>query len=311
MKVSVILCTYNPNRLSLEDVISSLKIQTLDVNQWELIIIDNNCDSKISEWIDLDWHSNAYIALEKKSGLLFARLKGASLAKGELIVFVDDDNVLDKKYLEKSLIFYTNNKHVGAFGGKSLPIFEVLPPDWLFQTGINLGCQDFGEQNYISNYAADDFILNQYPSFAPIGTGMAIQKVAFLKYAEEVYTSKSRLALGRKGKSLFSGEDNDIILTTIKHRYEIAYLPELVVQHIIPKKRLSFSYLKKMAYESNRSWVHVLHIHQILPWAKITAISLKPRFFLSYFRLKAWKSEKDYIKWCGACGMFKGLTEID
>ncbi|MES2650183.1 MAG: glycosyltransferase [Bacteroidota bacterium] len=310
MKITVILCTYNPNRSSFAEVISSLKSQTLPFNLWEFIIIDNNSDYPLLEWIDVSWHPNTSVVLEKQSGLSFARLKGVSLAAGELIVFVDDDNLLEEKYLEKSLAFYNNNPSVGSFGGKSLPIFETPPPDWFFETGINLGCQDLGNTPYISNYSATDFKLKEYPQFAPIGTGMVIQKQAFLTYSKEVTNSEARLALGRKGKSLTSGEDNDIILTIVKHGYEIAYLPGLVVKHLIPKNRFSFDYLKKMAYESNRSWIKVLHFHGLNPWKPIPNFSLKLREIKAYVKEKAWKSKLNYVNWNGVRGKLKGLSEI-
>ncbi|HTN00148.1 MAG TPA: hypothetical protein VL088_15430, partial [Pedobacter sp.] len=144
----------------------------------------------------------------------------------------------------------------------------------------------------------------------PIGTGMVIQKKAFLKYLNEVKSSDTRLSLGRKGKSLTSGEDNDIILTIIAHGYEIAYLPELLVHHLIPSTRLSFKYLKKMAYESNRSWVKVLSLHSINPWKPISSYTLKLREIKAYFKGKAWLSKANYINWKGACGKFKGLSEL-
>jgi len=248
--------------------------------------------------------------MEAQPGLAHARLKGVSLAKGELIVFVDDDNVLQNGYLEKVLDFSRKNQPVGCFGGRSFPIFESLPPNWFFETGINLGCQDLGSEQYISNYSKVDFIVEEYPPFAPIGTGMVIKKQAFLKYLAEVKNSSSRLALGRKGKLLTSGEDNDIILTVVKHGYELAYLPKLVVEHLIPKNRYSFEYVKKMAYESNRSWVKVLQIHGINPWKPISSLSLNFRKIKAYFIGKAWLSKTNYIKWQGACGKFKGLSEL-
>lgn len=311
LKISVIICTYNPVVEILWKVISALKSQSLPKDQWELILVDNNSAPAIAESIALNWHPNAKLVVETKAGLAHARLKGVSVAKTELIVFVDDDNLLEATYLERCLLFHAQNPSVGVFGGKSLPVFESEPPLWFKETGINLGCQDLGNELYISNYGLQHFKLTEYPKNAPIGTGMVIQKKAFLAYAHEVAHSKERLNLGRKGKSLTSGEDNDIILTVVKNGYEIAYLPELLVSHLIPKDRLSLAYFKKMAYESNRSWVKVLHLHQVLPWKKINRLTFIPRKIVSYFKMKAWKSELNTIKWFAACGLFKGLSEIE
>lgn len=308
--ISVIICTNNPNQDYLSRVISALQQQTFSFQRWELILVNNRSDHPFYESIDLKWHPNSFIISENQLGLSHARLKGVSAAKGDLIIFVDDDNILEYTYLSRAYDFYNDNKQVGCFSGKSHPSFDINPPNWFKETGINLGCQDLGEKLYISNYKEANFKLFAYPIFAPIGTGMVIQKAAFQKYADEVKNSKDRLSLGRKGISLTSGEDNDIILTIIKNGFELAYLPELVVSHLIPKNRFNFEYLKRMAYQSNQSWIKVLHIHGINPWMPIHPYTLKIRQLKAYFMSKAWKSKQNFIKWKGACGAFKGLSEI-
>ncbi len=310
IKISVIICTYNPNTLILKKVISSLRSQTLKPEYWELIVIDNNSDLAVTDWLDLTWHPYQKIIVEKKPGLSHARIKGVTESKHEILVFVDDDNLLESSFLENVLNFSTAHPSVGCFGGKSLPKFETPPPDWFFKTGIDLGCQEFGDEMKISNFAKNQFKVKNYPDFAPIGTGMIIRKDAFLSYISEVKASPIRLALGRQGSSLSSGEDNDILLTIIKKGWEIAYVPQLIITHLIPKKRYSLEYLKKMAYESNRSWVKVLEIHKINPWPPINPTTLKLRQFKAYIKLNAWQSKLNYIKWKAACGQLKGLSEI-
>lgn len=309
-KISVIICSYNPNTLILERVISSLRSQSLELASWELIVIDNNSDVVVSEWLDLSWHPEHRIIKEKKKGLSNARIRGVEESSYEILAFVDDDNILDNSFLKNTLDFAIAYPFIGCFGGKSIPQFETTPPDWFFETGIDLGCQDFGDETKISNFAQNQFKLNSYPDFAPIGTGMIIRKKAFDSYILEAKESPTRLAFGRHGTSLSSGEDNDIILTIIKNGWEIAYVPKLIVTHYIPKKRYSLEYLKKMAFESNKSWVKALEIHHINPWQALHPISLKLRQIKAYFELKAWENNLNYVKWRAACGKLKGLSEI-
>jgi len=53
MKVSVILCTYNPRRDYLERTLGALRGQTLGRGSWELIIVDNNSSPSLASWLDL------------------------------------------------------------------------------------------------------------------------------------------------------------------------------------------------------------------------------------------------------------------
>lgn len=310
MYLSVVVCTYNPKPAILQKVLEGLKAQYLDKSKWELIIIDNNSTKPVSQTVDLSWHPSARVVLEKEPGLSHARIAGVRESKSSLIVFVDDDNILDNNYLAVSHAFFCSHPQVGCFGGKSLPVFETEPPLWFTETGINLGCQDYGNEVHISDYASVNFKVTNYPEKAPIGTGMVIQRKAFLTYLEDAKLNPERMKLGRRGTSLSSGEDNDIILSIVKSGFEIAYVPELVVHHLIPSNRYTQEYLQKMAFESNRTWIKVLEIHGINPRKKIGGLTYFPRMIKSYMAQKAWSSPLSAIRWKSSCGMFKGLTEI-
>ncbi|MDQ0640907.1 glycosyltransferase involved in cell wall biosynthesis [Pedobacter sp. W3I1] len=307
---SVVICTYNPRLDILKKVVDALSIQTISPNNWELIIVDNNSSPRLEINADFSWHPNSQIIFEPNMGLSNARIAGVKIVKTDLIIFVDDDNVLTMNYLETAIKHSLNFPQIGCFGGKSLPQYEERPQDWFFTSGINLGCQDFGECQYISNFDKTKYLISDYPLFAPIGTGMVIRKKAFMAYFEEIENSTIRLALGRKGKSLTSGEDNDIVLTTIKNGYEIGYFPDMVVTHLIPKNRFELQYLKRMAFESNRSWVKVLQIHQINPWRPISKIGLILRLIRLYLRTKPWIDEKYQLEWQSNFGKMKGLSEL-
>lgn len=310
LELSIVICTVNPDLKILNEVLNSINSQSLAKTSWELIIVDNNSSTPIESQVDITWQKNAKVITESKVGLSYARIAGVIASKTDLIVFVDDDNILSKDYLSFSLLYKNKFSKLGCFGGKSIPVFEEAPADWFFSSGINLGCQDLGDNQYISSYNKLNYNISSYPEFAPIGTGMVITKKAFLVYHNEVKNSKIRLALGRKGKLLTSGEDNDIILTIIKNGFEIGYFPDLKINHFIPKSRLNLMYLKKMAFESNRSWVKVLQIHEINPWKPISKIGFFLRLIRAIIRYKPWVDEKHQLELQTNLGKLKGLSEI-
>ena len=65
--------------------------------------MDNRSDEPLADRIDLSWHPDAHIVREDTLGLTPARLRGIRESKGDLLVFVDDDNVLDVDFLEVAL----------------------------------------------------------------------------------------------------------------------------------------------------------------------------------------------------------------
>jgi glycosyltransferase involved in cell wall biosynthesis len=101
--ISLILCTHNPCRDYLAATLDGLRAQTLSVDQWEFLLIDNASEAGRGPNADLGWHPGARLIQEEKLGLTPARLRGIREAKGELLVFVDDDNILDTDFLESAL----------------------------------------------------------------------------------------------------------------------------------------------------------------------------------------------------------------
>ena len=99
VKVSVILCTHNPDRSIMDQALDALKQQTMPMNEWEFILLDNKSKPSLEGEVDLSWHSSGSYIREEKIGLTAARLRGIKESRGEYIVFVDDDNLLDPDYL--------------------------------------------------------------------------------------------------------------------------------------------------------------------------------------------------------------------
>ena len=59
MKLSVIICTFNPRRDYLTRVLIALKRQSLPMVQWDLVLIDNASNIPLDDTYDLSWHISA------------------------------------------------------------------------------------------------------------------------------------------------------------------------------------------------------------------------------------------------------------
>src|SRR5580698_4641162 len=116
LPVSVIICSHNPREDYLRRVLDALKAQTLPAKDWELLLVDNASKEPLAGRFNLSWHPNARHVREDKTGLTHARLCGIAEAKGDLLVFVDDDNVLRSDYLQACLKLSAARPDIGAFG---------------------------------------------------------------------------------------------------------------------------------------------------------------------------------------------------
>jgi glycosyltransferase involved in cell wall biosynthesis len=302
-ELSVILCTYNPDIERLTRTLNGLREQSLPVDRWELILIDNNSWEPFDNQIDISWHPQAKLVTEQKQGLTNARLKGFTESSADIIVMVDDDNILQESYLRIAMDTLNAQPKLGAIGGKSLPIFEAVIPHWLNDFYGNLALRDLGDETVVAKWE------NNYPNCAPIGAGMCIRRMALQTYLNKA-KSGQLLAGDRTGQSLTSGGDNEIVLEILTSGWQVGYFPQLILQHIIPPARLQVKYLARLNRETNRSWVQLLQDYGINPWKKIKPSTLLFRKFKAYFTSSAWKGSANYIKWQAACGIFEGLTDI-
>jgi len=299
--ISVILPTYNPDANRLQQTLSALQQQTLSLAYWELIVVDNNSNPPIKA--DVSWHSNALIVSEPVQGLSHARVKGFNEAKGDIIVMVDDDNLLSKDYLQQVTTLFSQEPNLGAIGGKSIPLFEADAPAWLNEFYPNLALRDLGETPILQSWD------HQYPSAAPIGAGMAILKTALAGYLAK-FKSGIKAITDRNGYSLSSGGDNDIVLEVLKSGWQVGYFPQLCLKHIIPSNRMQPKYLARLLHDTNCSWVQLLQQHGINPWKKINPLTMPLRQLKAFFAYQAWADKVNYIKWKGACGLFKGQSQL-
>lgn len=303
MKLSVIIPTYNPDKKRLEQTLAGLKNQTLDLNEWELIIIDNNSSNNFQHQHDIYWHPFACVVNENRQGLTYARLRGVNESKGEAIVMVDDDNILNSNYLEEVLNIFDQSQHIGAIGGKSVPLFETTPPRWLSEFYGSLALRDLGEHILTAKW---NYI---YPEAAPIGAGMCVRRKALDTYIRKITLGQNNIS-DRTATSLSSGGDNDIVLEILKSGWMVGYFPQLQLQHIIPQRRMAVNYLARLLHDTNRSWVQLLRSHDISPWKEISPKSVFFRKIKAWFTYQAWKNNAAYIHWRGACGMFEGQADL-
>src|SRR6266480_2219380 len=148
LAISVITCSHNPRPDYLKQVIEALKNQTLAEQHWEYLLVDNLSDEPLAARVDLSWHRNARHIREEQLGLTHARLRGIKEATADILVFVDDDNVLDSDYLEQVTRVANAWPILGAFGGQVRPRFEEPPPEWTRQYWSRLVIREFDDDRW-------------------------------------------------------------------------------------------------------------------------------------------------------------------
>lgn len=277
--ISVIICTHNPRRDYLERVLQALKVQTLPIDLWELLLIDNASAQPLSEEIDLTGHPKSRHIREEQLGLTPARLRGIKEAVAKTLVFVDDDNVLDPDYLEVALKISKDFPMIGAWGGQVIAELDEEPPEWtkpdLKNYLYSLACREFYRDSW-SN------LLHQHET-TPCGSGLCVRKIVAEKYAELVHKDSKRVDLDRKGQMLTSCGDTDLAYTACDIGLGTGQFTSLKVTHLIPPSRLEESYLLRLIEGTSYSGIILDYLRGKLPLQPTWKSS---RIYLLYLRLR-------------------------
>ena len=236
-ELSVILCTHNPRADYLAETLAALRSQTLAVERWELIVVDNASRSPIPA--DLSWHPAARVLREESVGLTLARLCGFRAASAGVFVLVDDDNVLGPDYLTSALEIAAAWPLIGAWGGQCAPRFEREPAEWTRVHWDLLGIREFAKDMW-SNVLG----VNQP---VPIGAGMCVRRAVAEHYMELLAKNPIRATLDRASDRLMSCGDTDLALASCDLGLGTGLFVKLRLTHLMPAQRLEDGYLRELA----------------------------------------------------------------
>lgn len=238
---SIILCAYNAEG-KLEKALESIFAQeNLSEYVKEIILVDNNSKDETGN-IMRDFTEKCSIAkyvFEGKQGLSNARLAGINNSSGQWLIFVDDDNVLDNRWISKAKEYLEKNEKVGAFNGAVIPkVDEYLDKNEQMTLEVvlkGLACTHISEDKI-------DYNSFVHPYGTPFGAGLVILAEPIRELVEKGWVKSE----GRKGNILSSGEDNEMCGFVKTKGYDFGFNPNMKIDHLINKSRLDKEYLTRL-----------------------------------------------------------------
>ena len=211
MKVSIIIPTYNGVALT-KSCLSSLKKNTPAELLSDIIVVDNaSYDGTVEFLNSLEWLK--VIFSKKNFGFSKACNQGAEKAKGDILVFLNNDTEVQKGWLEP-LLETIREKDVAVAGSKM-----IFPNGLVQHAGIVISKKYIPQHIYYEK-KADLPYVNKIREFQAVTAAcMAIKKDIFVS------------AGGFDEKYLNGMEDIDLCLRVKELGYRIFYCPESVVVH--------------------------------------------------------------------------------
>jgi glycosyltransferase involved in cell wall biosynthesis len=174
MFVTVAICTFNRAdslRLTLDSLIAMEVPSDLP---WELLIVNNNSmdhtDDVIGEYVG---RLPVRREFESKGGKSNALNRAIDVAKGDYIVWIDDDVLVDPGLLTAYAAAFRRWPEAAVFGGRVKPKYEAPVEKWVLESEAVLGgpyaIRDFGDQ--VRPFSADD------EDHFPYGANWAIRAI--------------------------------------------------------------------------------------------------------------------------------------
>jgi glycosyltransferase involved in cell wall biosynthesis len=239
--ISLCVCTHNPRQDVFTRCLDSLAAQDIPADGLELVIVDNRSNVPLdAEMLGLTkFPFPARVVREERLGLTQARLRALAETRGDILIFADDDNLLDPSYARAAREFFADNPRAGAASGRSIPEFEEPPPAWCdYELQVSLALRDLGDESRILTGVV-----------APLGAGLTIRRTAFEQ------AKQAPFILGdRRGTELSSGGDSEVCHRLRIFGWELWYASPLKLTHVIGKSRLSVAYYDRLYRSFGRDW---------------------------------------------------------
>ena len=290
--MSVIITTCNRSG-SLLKTLNSIISQEIDPDiDYELLILDN-CSSddtkeKVGSYAS-NFSGKMRYLYEPKRGKVFALNKGVENAKGEILVFTDDDVILDTKWL--SSIWRCFKKYnCDGVGGRILPVYPPNTPQWVKDhhnliTGP-LVMYDLGE----------DAKRYETPMHEFLGANYAFNRRVF----DDCGLFRTDVGPG----IAYVGEDTEFVNRAFKAGKNLYYCGQALVWHPTELKRMNLRYIakwyvglgkyrflvdEKNKFDSNLTCYFGVPRY-LIRVIFLEGISLSVKFFNKREFLKSWKS---------------------
>ena len=255
MRISVIIPYYNREDLLL-NILKSFQLQTINKDEYEIVIIDDgsneNIDHKIKALQPNINISYNYFQRNSKSCAALARNRGIEKSKGEILIFLDCDQIVYPDFLEEHLYPFDkfgNNNNILQFG-----LRKYMNKTISYDPGqqIITNKTDFGDDS--RHYVFQIFSHN-----------MSILKSKWhLVFSNNISTSKKVIDKFGGFDDNFRGwglEDTEFGYRLYKNGVKIIYNPNIEVIH----QYHEYSFDDKRYTEWNRNFEYFIKKHPDIP----------------------------------------------
>jgi len=235
MFVSIVVCTHSLDNLqNLVDAVDSLLNQTHKEME-VIVVVDGNRELYERIVKVYDAQGNVKIMVTEESlGAFGAGNVGVKAARGDVIAFLDDDAVGEKRWIGNLVDIYEKSDAISV-GGKILPIWLSKKPDYFpEELGWLVGITHEG--------FAEEKVAEVRNTFGP---NMSFRREVF----EKIGLLNEKLGFAKGGTTYMQGAEPEFALR-MKNKLGqgVIYNPEAIVYHKIPPSKTRPRILLRRAF---------------------------------------------------------------
>ncbi len=232
MHVTVAICTWNRCELLEQTLLGLERLRVPPGVEWELLVVNNNCTDDTAAVLDRHVRAGRLPIrplLEPKQGHSNARNCAITAARGDLLLWTDDDVHVDPGWLEAYWEAAQAFPDATFFGGTIRPRYEVSPPPWVIDAAPLLSgpfaVLDYGPGTRTFTAAE-----------VPFGANMAFR-------TSVLQAQHFDPSLGRVGNHLISGDDIVYCERLVRRGHLGIWVGNAIVHHHVPRSRMTRDYV--------------------------------------------------------------------
>ncbi len=242
--VCVCIPTYKRPAL-LARCIDSLLNQRTDGFSYSILVVDN--DANLSGWETVrNQQRQSAVELgykvESVQSISLARNRAVNGSEGDLVAFIDDDEVADSRWLAELFRAYSEFGVDGVLG-PVIPSYEGTPPGWLTRSGL---CE-----------------RTSFPTGTVLGNPKYMRTGNVL-LSRSVFAGKERLFDPRFG--LTGGEDVDFFDRVLRKGSVFVWCQEACVYECVPVVR------QQRSYHIRRALIRGVNTARREPWLSVSTL---------------------------------------
>ncbi|MGH7592298.1 MAG: glycosyltransferase [Gemmatimonadales bacterium] len=253
MDFTLAICTHN-RRAQLERTLDGLRDLVTAGVQFEVVVVDNASTDGTAEALAIRGGAGdvARVVPEPVVGLWRARNRAIAAARGNYLLFLDDDVTVAPELLSCYQQAILEHPTAPFLGGPIVPVFDSPPSELALviaerQPGV-YSALDLGPD-----------VMSLAPTDGPWGANCCIRRSA-------IGTERFDGRFGYSGGQTISGDETEFLSRLTRVHGLGVWVPGARVEHRIAADRTTWEYLRRSARGSGRAKARLTALHGRRPW---------------------------------------------